>query len=142
MYTEFENDLYKIKSKSDLTPDLLCEKYNSIIKKYYGNDIVYDEIANIEWARLGHLYRWSYYPYKYATGLLMASVVVDSLIDKKTLSSKEYIKFLSSGSSQYSLDLLKILNIDLVNTDIIESGFNVMAEDIKKLQDTLSLNKN
>ena len=109
----------------------MCEKYNSIIKKYYGNDIVYDEIANIEWARLGHLYRWSYYPYKYATGLLMASVVVDSLIDKKTLSSKEYIKFLSSGSSKYSLDLLKILNIDLVNTDIIESGFNVMVEDIK-----------
>lgn len=142
MYTEFENDLYKTKTKSELTPDLLREKYNSIIKKYYGNDIIYDEIANIEWARLGHLYRWSYYPYKYATGLLMASVVVDSLIDKKTLSSKEYIKFLSSGSSQYSLDLLKILNIDLVNTDIIESGFNVMAEDIKKLQDTLSLNKN
>ena len=141
MYTEFENDLYKIKTKSELTPDLLCEKYNSIIKKYYGNDIIYDEIANIEWARLGHLYRWSYYPYKYATGLLMASVVVDSLIDKKTLSSKEYIKFLSSGSSQYSLDLLKILNIDLVNSDIIESGFNVMAEDIKKLQDILSLDK-
>lgn len=137
MYTEFENDLYKIKSKSDLTPDLLCEKYNSIIKKYYGNDIVYDEIANIEWARLGHLYRWSYYPYKYATGSLMASVVVDSLIDKKTLSSKEYIKFLSSGSSKYSLDLLKILNIDLVNTDIIESGFNVMVEDIKKLKSDL-----
>lgn len=134
MYTEFENDLYKIKSKSTLTPDILCEQYSSIIKKYYGNDIIYDEMANIEWARLGHLYRWSYYPYKYATGLLIASAVVDSLIDKKTLSSKEYIKFLSSGSSLYSLDLLKILNIDLINTDIIESGFNVMSEDIEELR--------
>ena len=79
--------------------------------------------------------------YKYATGLLMASIVVDSLVDKKTLSKEDYIKFLSAGSSQYSLDLLKILNIDLVNTNIIESGFNVMAEDIKKLQKVLSLNK-
>jgi thimet oligopeptidase len=141
MYTEFENDLYKIKTKSELAPEILCERYNSIIRKYYGNNIVYDEIASVEWARLGHLYRWSYYPYKYATGLLMASVVVDSLVDKKTLSKEDYIKFLSAGSSRYSLDLLKILNVDLVNTNIIESGFNVMAEDIKELQEVLSLNK-
>ena len=141
MYTEFENDLYETKTKSDLTSEILCEKYFSLIKKYYGKDINYDQIANIEWTRLGHLYRWSYYPYKYATGLLIASVVIDSLVDKKTLSQEEYIKFLSAGSSQYSLDLLKIVNIDLVNTNIIESGFNVMAKDIKELQKVLPLNK-
>lgn len=142
MYTEFENDLYKIRTNSELTSEILCERYFNILKKYYGNNITYDQIANVEWTRLGHLYRWSYYPYKYATGLLMASVVVDSLVDKKSLSKEDYIKFLSAGSSQYSLDLLKILNIDLVNTNIIESGFNVMAEDIKELQKVLSLTKN
>lgn len=141
MYTEFENDLYETKTKSDLTSEILCEKYFSLIKKYYGKDINYDQIANIEWTRLGHLYRWSYYPYKYATGLLIASVVIDSLVDKKTLSQEEYIKFLSAGSSQYSLDLLKIVNIDLVNTDIIESGFNVMNRDIKELQKVTGLIK-
>ena len=141
MYTEFENDLYKIRTNSELTSEILCDRYFKILKKYYGNNITYDQIANVEWTRLGHLYRWSYYPYKYATGLLMASVVVDSLVDKKSLSKEEYIKFLSAGSNQYSLDLLKILNIDLVNTNIIESGFNVMAEDIKELQKILPLNK-
>ena len=141
MYTEFENDLYKIRTNSELTSEILCDRYFNILKKYYGNNINYDQIANVEWTRLGHLYRWSYYPYKYATGLLMASVVVDSLVDKKSLSKEEYIKFLSAGSSQYSLDLLKILNIDLVNTNIIESGFNVMAKDIKELQKVLPLNK-
>lgn len=141
MYTEFENDLYKIRTNSELTSEILCEKYYNILKKYYDNNISYDQIANVEWTRLGHLYRWSYYPYKYATGLLMASVVVDSLVNKKSLSKEDYIKFLSSGSSQYSLDLLKILNIDLLNSNIIESGFNVMAEDINELQKILSLNK-
>ncbi len=137
MYTEFENDLYKIKMKSELTSEVLCERYAHIIRKYYGDNVIYDEITNIEWTRLGHLYRWSYYPYKYATGLLMASVVVDSLVDRKTLSKEDYIKFLSAGSSQYSLDLLKIIHIDLINTNVIESGFNVMEEDIKKLQEVL-----
>jgi oligoendopeptidase F len=141
MYTEFENDLYKIRTNSELTSEILCDRYFNILKKYYGNNIIYDQIANVEWTRLGHLYRWSYYPYKYATGLLIASVVIDSLVDKKTLSQEEYIKFLSAGSSQYSLDLLKIVNIDLVNTDIIESGFNVMNQDIKELQKVTGLIK-
>ena len=134
MYTEFENELYKIKTNFELTSEILEEKYYNILKKYYGNNIIYDRIAGIEWCRLGHLYRWSYYPYKYATGLLIASVVVDSLIDKKTLTKEDYIKFLSLGSSHYSLDLLKMLNIDLVNTDVIENGFNVMVEDINELK--------
>ena len=71
----------------------------------------------------------------------MASVVVDSLVDNKSLLKEDYIKFLSAGSSQYSLDLLKILNIDLINTDIIEAGFNVMSKDIEELHKVLTLNK-
>lgn len=139
MYTEFENNLYELRNKTELTSDILCERYNEIIKKYYGNDVVYDEIAGVEWTRLVHLYRWSYYPYKYATGLLIASVIVDSLVDKKTLLEEDYIKFLSAGSSKYSLDLLKMINIDLIDTDIIEAGFNVMAEFIEELNKALFL---
>ena len=118
---------------------------NKIIPKFKVGDIVqpidvvYDEIAGVEWTRLVHLYRWSYYPYKYATALLIASVIVDSLVDKKTLLEEDYIKFLSAGSSKYSLDLLKMINIDLIDTDIIEAGFNVMAEFIEELNKTLFL---
>lgn len=140
MYTELEDELYKIRVNSNLTSDIICNKYFDLIKKYYGEVAVCDEITNVEWTRLGKLYRWSYYHYKYATGLLIASIVVDSLIDKNTLSKEDYIKFLEAGSSQYSLDLLKTLNIDLMNTDVIEFGFNVMKKDIGELQKILSLN--
>ena len=137
MYTEFENNLYEYKQNNNLTSDILSEMYSSIIKKYYGNNVIYDEVSNIEWTRLGHLYRWSYYPYKYATGLLIASVVVDSLIDKKKLSKKKYIEFLSSGSNNYSLDLLKMINIDLINTDVIKEGFNILLNNINELNDLI-----
>lgn len=140
MYTEFENHLYNLKLSQDLSPEILSEKYGKLIRKYYGDNIIYDEESSIEWTRLGHLYRWSYYPYKYATGLIIASVVVNSLLDKNTLSKEQYLKFLSSGSSMYSLELLKILNIDLTNPSIIENGFEVMKSDIEKLNKVLSLN--
>lgn len=137
MYTEFENNLYNIKLSKNLTSEILSEEYLKLIKKYYGNDIVYDEVSNIEWTRLGHLYRWSYYPYKYATGLIIASVVVNSLLDEKTLPLEKYLEFLSSGSSLYSLDLLKILNIDLTNFSIIDNGFKILEKDIEELSKVL-----
>ena len=137
MYTEFENNLYNIKSTGDLTPNLLSTEYSKLIKKYYGNAIIYDNESYIEWTRLGHLFRWSYYPYKYATGLIIASVVVNSLLNDKTLSKEQYLKFLSSGSSLYSLDLLKMLNIDLTNPNIISNGFKVLENDIKILDKIL-----
>ena len=137
MYTEFENELYSLKLEQELTAELLCEKYEKVIKKYYGNNICYDDISYVEWTRLGHLYRWSYYPYKYATGLLIASVVVNSLVNEKTLSKEQYLEFLSSGSSLYSLELLKMLNIDMTNSTIIDNGFKVLENDIKELQKIL-----
>ena len=141
MYTEFENELYKYRKEFSLTKQVLSQKYFEIIKKYYGENIVYDDEASYEWSRLGHLYRWSYYPYKYATGLIIASVVVDSLIDEKTLSKEQYIKFLESGSCMYSLDLLKMLNIDLTNTDIINEGFSILKKDINELEKNFVLKK-
>ncbi len=141
MYTEFEQDLYSIKLSNNLSSEILSKKYEGLIKKYYGNDIVYDKISSVEWTRLGHLYRWSYYPYKYATGLITASVVVNSLLDEHSLSKEQYLEFLSSGSSLYSLDLLKLLNIDLTNNNIINNGFKVMENDIEELDKILTLRK-
>lgn len=139
MYTEFENDLYSTKLSNDLTTEILSEKYRDLITKYYGKNIVYDELSSIEWTRLGHLYRWSYYPYKYATGLIMASVVVNSLLDEHTLSNEKYLEFLSSGSSLYSLDLLKMIDIDLKKSNIIDRGFKVMEKDIEELEKIIAV---
>lgn len=141
MYTEYENELYSFRKENDLTKKILSEKYFKLIKKYYGENITYDEEASYEWSRLGHLYRWSYYPYKYATGLIMASVVVNSLINEKTLSKEQYMEFLASGSCMYSLDLLKMLNIDLTNFDIINEGFNILKKDVEELEKNLILKK-
>ncbi len=134
MYSEFENELYA--ENDSLTPEVLNSKYKKIIKKYYGNKVTYDKDNAIEWSRLGHLYRHSYYPYKYATGLLIASVVVNFLETEKYFREK-YLNFLSLGSSMYSLELLKTLDVDFKNLEILNNGFLVLKEDIEKLEQEL-----
>lgn len=141
MYTELENYLYDAKQEYDLKPELISLKYDELIHKYFGKDILYDEVSKIEWTRLGHLYRWSYYPYKYATGLIIANAVVNSLFDEKTLPIEQYLEFLSLGSSVYSLELLKKINIDFKDSTLIQNGFRVLERDLKKLEDIIKFRK-
>ena len=101
---------------------------------YYGEDICYDDVSSMEWTRLGHLVRWSYYSYTYATGLLMASVVVHSLVDEQTLTKEDYIKFLASGSSMYSLPLLETIGVDMTDSTVMEQGFKILENDIEELE--------
>lgn len=133
MYTEFESKIYELINSNSLTPERINEEYINLIKKYYGNNIDYSDASCVEWIRLGHLFRWSYYPYKYATGLIISSIPVNELLDTKTLTKEEYIEFLSSGSNAYSLDLLKKLKIDLTDNSIIEDGFKVLEKSINQL---------
>lgn len=134
MDTEFEDELYNYCQSEELTAPILADKYFEIIKKYYGEDVIYDKEIETEWTRLGRLWRWSYYSYKYATGLLIASNVVNALTIEHTLTNEKYIKFLEAGSSLYSLELLNLLNIDLTNSDVINDGFNVLKKDINELK--------
>ena len=137
MYTEFERELHQLRKNGPFTQEILSETFLKLVQTYYGEGICYDEVSSIEWTRLGHLIRHSYYSYTYATGLLMASVVVHSLIDEQTLTKEEYIKFLASGSSMYSLPLLETIGIDMTDSTIIENGFKVLEEDILKLEKLL-----
>ena len=123
MYTEFENFLYN--SENDFTTEKLNLEYKQLIEKYYGNEFDMKEEAFTDWTRFGHIYRWAYYPFKYATGLIMANIVVDSL-NNKTLTEGDYCKFLSLGSSVALDKLLEVLHIDLANEKIVETGFKKM----------------
>ena len=129
MYTELENTLY-----NDMKFQMISEIYGTILKKYYGSDIIYDDLFMYEWPRLGHLYRHSYYQFNYATGLLIASTLVKHLLIDKTLTKEKYIEFLSSGCSNYSLELLKIIGINLDN---LSDGFKVLEQDIQELDKVL-----
>lgn len=127
--TEYE---LKIKSLTDINQQNLDEVYQDLINKYYGNKLIIDDVSG-DWSRLSRLYRWNYYSYTYATGLLIASTVVNKLTTN-TISSNDYLKFLASGSSLYSKELLNIVGIDIYNQKVFNDGFAILKKDIDILK--------
>lgn len=113
MFAEFELWAHKnIAENSPLTSEILNNKYISLAKKYFGDDVnVCDEIK-YEWSRIPHFYS-PFYVYQYATGISIAKCISDKLINKEEGFKEKYLEFLSAGNSKSPRDILINLEIDI-----------------------------
>lgn len=135
--TELERELYaKVESGEALTSKSISDVYLELLKSYYGDDVAYDEESAYEWTRISHLFRWAFYPFKYASSLLIASATYSNLKDG-TLKLEDYISFLSSGSKDTDKNLLKMIHIDLENLEILRKSFSTFYEDLDEIEKLL-----
>ena len=131
LYTELE--LY-LDSHPDFDAESLSTEYEKLTKKYYGSQVLYDESTFTEWTFHTRLYSWDYDDYRSATGLLMASAVVHAYVDQKSLKEEDYIHFLSAGSSKYSSELLKMIQIDWDQPENIDRGFEILKQAVHEFE--------
>ena len=81
MFAEFEKETHKLREKGEvLTSDLLSNMYYDLVKKYFGPNVLCDDLIRYEWARIPHFY-YNFYVYKYATGISAASYIVDGILN-------------------------------------------------------------
>jgi oligoendopeptidase F len=102
-----------------LTGDVLNKVYDEIVKKYYGHDknicIIDDEIK-AEWMYIPHFY-YNFYVYQYATSFTASAALSERTIAGDKTSTEKYIKFLSSGGSDYPIELLKKAGVDMTTSE-------------------------
>lgn len=132
MFAEFEKTIFeKEKENEVLTAELISDIYYNLNKKYYGEDIVHDSDIRYEWARIPHFYR-PFYVYQYATGISAACAIVSDILSDKKDAVSNYIKFLSSGTSNYPIELLKIAGVDMSTTEPIEKAIKMFDDTIEE----------
>src|SRR5207244_5410716 len=85
--------------------------YHALNEKYYGGETVIDELIDIEWARIPHFYS-SFYVYQYATGISAACALAEEILKEGKPAVERYLGFLRSGSSNYSIELLKKAGVE------------------------------
>lgn len=132
MFAEFEMLAHEMaESGKALTADTLSNLYGDLCKKYYGDDIVIDDEIKSEWARIPHFYT-PFYVFQYATGYSSALALVE-LIKKDSKNVDRYKNLLKSGSSDYSIDLLKKAGVDMTTSKPIEMALDTFAGLVDKL---------
>lgn len=135
MFAEFEKETHKLREKGEvLTSDLLSNTYYNLVKKYFGPNVLCDDLIKYEWARIPHFY-YNFYVYKYATGISAASYIVDGILNNKEGALENYINFLKTGGSMYPLDELKIASVNLNSKSVILSAIKTFEKYLKEFKD-------
>ena len=137
MFAEFERDMHNLKEQGGvLTNEVLCDNYYKLNLDYFGPDVVVDDEIKYEWERIPHFY-YNFYVYKYAIGLSCACYIVDNILNKKDNALENYLKFLSSGGSDYPINELKIAGIDVTKKDVIESAIKMFDNFIEQFKELM-----
>ena len=136
MFAEFEDITHKtIENGQVLTAERMCEQYEALNAKYYGDAVEKDDTIKYEWARIPHFYN-AFYVYKYATGYSAATAISDKILTEGEPARKAYIEFLKTGESDYPIELLKIAGVDMSTPAPIEKAMNTfknLLDEFEKL---------
>ncbi|HEY3389654.1 MAG TPA: M3 family metallopeptidase, partial [Prolixibacteraceae bacterium] len=139
-FAEFEQKIHEeVEKGKPLTGDYLSELYGNILKKYYGNDqktCVIDDYINIEWAYIPHFYM-NFYVYQYSTSFTASMSLAEKVMNKEPGAVEKYLKFLSSGGSDYPIVLLKNAGVDMTTSVPFEKTIQAMNKVMDEIETIL-----
>ena len=120
MFADYERQTHEyVEAGNVLTPDYLNNLWRELNAKCYGPEMVIDPDLCVEWARIPHFYS-AFYVYKYSTGFTAANAFASSILNHEEGAVSRYLKFLQSGGSDYSLNILRRAGVDLTSAEPFE----------------------
>jgi oligoendopeptidase F len=144
-FAEFELAIHeKTEQGTALTGDLLNSLYASIAKEYYGHEkgvcVVDDEIKS-EWTYIPHFY-YNFYVYQYATSFTASAALSEGVLAGEPGAAERYLDLLSSGGSDYPIELLKKAGVDMTSAQPLNAAIarmNRVMDEIEKIAERLGL---
>ena len=120
-FAEFELLIHEAAENGQiLTEDFLTESFGEMYSKYWGPYMEITEEEAYSWSRIPHFY-YNYYVYTYATSFAAAEKISENVRNEGQDAIDDFISYLSTGSSDYPVELLKIAGADMTTSEPFEA---------------------
>lgn len=140
LFAEFEKIIHhKAEAGEALTAELLSGLARELYLRYLGPEFAMDPEYDINWCRIPHFY-YGFYVYQYVTGFSAAAALSIKILEGDAAARDAYLHFLSRGSSDYSINLLKDAGVDMTSPASIEATTKLMdrlLDEMEALQGSL-----
>ena len=135
----FELEIHQRAERGEsLTADSMVDLMADLFAEGFGPNFDMDrQRVGMTWSTFSHLFA-DYYVYAYATGISGAHAAAGRILRGEPNAVEDYLGFLKSGSSDYSLNVLKRAGIDLTTPKAVEETFAVMEDYVARLEKLLS----
>ena len=140
LLTEFEMEIYKtVEDGGALSSESMRKTYTDLAGKYWGPDLVMDEWGGWGGIRVPHFNTHDpFYVYVYATGFASAQSISKRILDGDEDTRQKYLAFLNSGGSEYPVEQMKKVGVDLTTPEPVNATiavFSNLVDEMEKLLD-------
>ncbi|GHU03185.1 oligoendopeptidase F [Spirochaetia bacterium] len=136
MFAEFEKISHEQEEAGNpLTVELLRGEYRKLLEKYFGPDMVLEEVSDLEGLRIPHFYR-AFYVYKYSTGISASLALAERVLSGGAAERDDYFRFLKSGGSLFPIESLKLAGVDMSSPEPVQRAcktFGALVDELEKL---------
>lgn len=140
-FAEFELKIHELAEQNKpVTGEVCSNLYKEIVDKYYGHEqgiCHVDNYIDMEWAFIPHFYR-NFYVFQYSTSFTASISLAEKVMSGDKAALKNYLQFLSSGSSDYPVELLRKAGVDMNTMEPFEkttASMNKVMDEIEKILD-------
>ena len=124
---ELENKAYALIDNGEtIDAEYLSNTIYDIRSKYYKDVVNLDDKSKYSWIRREH-YFYPFYLFKYATGVSAAIMIASKIINNEDDMKNKYISFLKMGDTDYPVELLKKIGIDMTKEEVYENAVNFFS---------------
>ena len=135
----FELETHRRAEAGDaLTADAMMEIMTGLLEEAYGSAVeVKPERDGMLWAAFPHLFE-DYYTFQYETGIAGAQDIARRILSRDSNAARDYLRFLSLGSSEYPLQALRVAGVDLARPEPVQAAFDALEDCIRQLEELLA----
>ena len=131
-----KNALVETDGDFEAAAEVLRKTYRELLELYFGPDMVFEELSDLEAFRIPHFYN-AFYVYKYATGISAALALAKRVVSGGTKERDEYFMFLKSGGSRYPIESLKVAGVDMESPEPVQAALDEFAKMVDELENIL-----
>ena len=120
-----------------VTSQSLSKIMIDLYKDYYGYDLSKEPLKQFVWCYIPHLFHTPFYVYQYATSFSASLNIYQRVKNGEAGAFEQYLNLLRSGGSDYPINLLKNVGVDLTTKDPFESVVARLDELVNELEKVL-----
>ena len=125
----FQRKVYEmVDNKEPLSARILNDTKLSVLKEFWGEDVIIPNYAGLTWMRQPH-YFMGLYPYTYSAGLSIGTVVAKNILNQ-TLDPKSWIEVLKRGGTKTPLELTQMVGLDLSSDQVLMGAIDFISQTI------------
>ncbi len=134
LFADFEHQVHALAESGEaLTAETLSKIYKELNVAYYGAEVNVDDLIEIEWARIPHFY-YNFYVYQYATGISASAALAQQILSEGRPAVERYRRFLTRGSSDYSITLLRDAGVDMTSPEPVQQAIDLFARYVGEME--------